>query len=57
MECNVLKLTWHINVSKFIFKFKQNENANITNFVYYGKTRMKCNDSLVAPNKQNKERI
>ena len=38
-------------------KFKQNENDNITNFVYYGKTRMKCNDSLVAPNKQNKERI
>ena len=28
------------NYIELIFKFEQHKNANIVNFVYYGKTRM-----------------
>ena len=49
MQCIKIDVTYNC------IKFKQNENGNIVNFVFYGKTRMECNDNLVAPKKQNND--
>ena len=38
---------------QFIFKFKQYQNANIANFVYYGKTRM----YILPPAKQTQLQV
>ena len=39
------------NYIQFILNFKQYKNGNFTNFVYYGKTRMRGTQNIKQPYK------
>ena len=45
-----LKFNWLITVSNFFFKFNKDKDANIANFVHYGKTLMQC--EYIIPTKE-----
>ena len=44
---------WWISLSVIFFKFRYYKNVNITNFVYYGKTRMKTFQVDTSPHRPN----